>query len=132
MRAWILVAVIMAGCASDAHEVEDRTGQGRKNLAAIAALQAARPGPIARPEPSMAPPAVEADSPAAMPGVAHPLPRMPVPDVQVRLPWRPTPPAMPPPDHWGVTPPYTVFTPVVPAYPGALRCRPDYTGGQRC
>lgn len=33
---------------------------------------------------------------------------------------------------WPVVPPYTFLAPTGSAYPGTIRCVPDYLGGQRC
>lgn len=33
---------------------------------------------------------------------------------------------------WPTVPPYTFFAPTGSAYPGTIRCVPDYLGGQRC
>ena len=135
MNAWLVVAVlVMAGCAHDTEDGDDgRAEQGRKNLAAIAALQGTRSVPTIPAEPVRDEPAAEPDSMRMVPGVVEGLPRVAPPDVQVRVPWRPSPLAPPTPENWRVTPPYTVLTPVAPAYPvPGPRCAPDYFGGQRC
>lgn len=33
---------------------------------------------------------------------------------------------------WPTAPPYTFYAPTGSAYPGTVRCVPDYLGGQRC
>ena len=35
-------------------------------------------------------------------------------------------------NSWPVVPPYTFYAPTGATYPGAIRCAPDYLGGQRC
>ena len=137
MTRWLVaVALVLAGCAHGSEETGDeRADQGRQNLAAIAALQGARLGTAAPsealPEALRPGPAAEPDSMLITPGIVESVPRVAPPDVQVRVPWRPSPLAAPLPENWRVTPPYTVLSPVPPAYPGP-RCVPDYFGGQRC
>lgn len=149
------IIIIMTGCAAlgsdhtvdlDAKEVERQ--DGLKNLAAIREIMASWPrqqdqpaSPTSKPDeyhgndsPRVIPQVYETDKPVeplSLFAIPKWEPVQPQP-LQVRPPLRSqndtdsrllNPPLIPP---------YTFYAPIGSAYPGSVRCMPDYLGGSRC
>lgn len=158
MRLAILLPLIMImmGCAAlgtdqtrelDANELERQ--EGLKNLAAIREIMASWPrqqdqsaSPISKPDENH-----RNDSAGVIPQVyetdkaVEPLSLFAIPK---REPAQPQPfqirPPLSRPQNYTdsrvlnppLIPPYTFFAPIGSAYPGSIRCMPDYLGGSRC
>jgi hypothetical protein len=156
MRRWkavILISVILYGCTGFGRETADETispfphEEGRKNLAAIVEILSARGQRLERgsppPQETIAPvrnEAVDLSFQSVEPMVALPFRdglQSPVQPMKKRFEKKPalrrsTNPSNQDPHAWPIVPPYTVFAPAGSAYPGSVRCMPDYLGGQRC
>jgi hypothetical protein len=149
----LVVSLILVGCAGfetdpREHEVGFSANQaneeGRKNLAAIRALlseQRQRSLPVHE-QGVTSQDAAESPSwwPDWLASLLLPMPtreqtarRASPPDFKVTIPWVPSPPARGSEYEPGrLVPAYTFFAPVGSAYPGTIRCVPDFSGGQRC
>jgi hypothetical protein len=150
-----IMIMIMAGCAAvgpdhtmdlDAKELERQ--DGLKNLATIREIMASWPrqqdqpaSPTSKPDeyhgndsPWVIPQVYETDKPVeplSLFAIPKQEPVQPQP-LQIRPPLRSqnytdsrllNPPLIPP---------YTFYAPIGSAYPGSIRCMPDYLGGSRC
>ena len=149
--------ILMTGCAGlaqdhtadlDPQELERR--EGSKNVAAIKEMMAAWPTPpssAVSPSPAFDSPG-DRDTPLVTPKAqeiernidARPLLTVPQWETVPSQPFQIRPLLSKPPNYTTesrllippVIAPYTFFAPTGSAYPGSIRCVPDYLGGSRC